>query len=61
MKTYVQNFVNHKYNNWASLTFMAEFIYNKEKNISIGYIAYDLNQGYHSCVFYQEDMNHHSK
>ena len=36
---------------------MAEFAYNNAKNTSTGYTPFELNCGYHLCVFYKEDIN----
>ena len=40
---------------------MVEFAYNNAKNASTGYIPFELNCGYHPCVFYKEDVDLHSK
>ena len=61
MKTYLQAFVNFKKNDWARLLLMVEFAYNNAKNASIGYISFELNGGYHPCVFYKKDLDLRSK
>ncbi len=40
---------------------MAEFIYNKVKNASTGYMLFELNCGYHPHVSYKENIDHYSK
>ena len=40
---------------------MIEFAYNNAKHASIGYISFKLNYGYHSCIFYNKDVNHCSR
>ena len=40
---------------------MAEFAYNTAKNASIGHIPFELNCGYHPCIFYKEDLDPCSK
>lgn len=40
---------------------MAEFIYNNNKNISIGYILFKLNYRYYFWLFYKEDNDSCSK
>ena len=36
---------------------MAEFAYNNTKNMSTGYILFELNCGYHSWMLYKKDFN----
>ena len=36
---------------------MAEFIYNNTKNASTGHIPFQLNYGYYSHVFFEENTN----
>ena len=36
---------------------MAEFAYNNIKNASTGHTAFELNCGYHLCVFIEENTN----
>ena len=57
MKAYLQAFVNFKQNNRAKLLLMAEFIYNNAENASTGHTPFELNCGYHLCVFFKEDTN----
>ena len=40
---------------------MAEFAYNNAKNASTGHTPFELNCGYHSWVFYKEDLDPRSK
>lgn len=40
---------------------MAEFIYNNNKNTSIGYIFFDLNCGYYLYILYKKDIDFWSK
>ena len=57
MKAYLQSFVNFEQNNWARLLPMAKFTYNNTKNLSTGHTLFELNCGYHTCVFFGEDTN----
>ena len=61
MKVYFRAFVNFKQNDWARLLLMAEFTYNNAKNASTDHISFELNCGYHPCVFYEKDFDLHSK
>ena len=61
MKAYLWAFINLKQNNWAQLLPMAKFTYNNTKNANTGYTPFELNYGYHSCIFYKKDLNLHSK
>ena len=61
MKAYLQAFVNFKQNDWARLLFMAEFAYNNLKNSNTGHMSFELNCGYHPCVFFEENTNPRSK
>ena len=36
---------------------MAEFAYNNAKNANTGQMPFELNCGYHLCVFFKEDTN----
>ena len=36
---------------------MTEFTNNNAKNASTGYMPFQLNCGYHPCVFYKKDIN----
>ena len=40
---------------------MAKFAYNNTKNANTSHILFELNCGYHLCVFYKEDLDLHSK
>ena len=61
IEVYLQSFVNFKQNDWAQLLLMAEFDYNNAKNATISYIPFELNCGYHFCVFYEKDLDLRSK
>ena len=39
---------------------MAKFAYNNIKHASIGYMLFELNYKYHSCVSYKEDIDSRS-
>ena len=39
---------------------MAEFAYNNAKNASIGHMLFKLNYGYHSQVFFEDNVNFYS-
>ena len=36
---------------------MAQFVYNNAKNASTGHTPFELNCGYHPCIFFEEDTN----
>ena len=38
---------------------MAKFAYNNIKNASTNHMLFELNCGYHLCVFFEEDTNLH--
>ena len=57
MEAYLQAFVNFKQNNWTRLLPMVKFANNNAKNFNIGYTPFELNCGYHPCVFFEEDNN----
>ena len=57
MEAYLWAFVNFKQNNWAKLLSMAKFAYNNAKNASTGYRLFELNCGYHPCVFFEKNTN----
>ena len=40
---------------------MAKFAYNNAKNARTGHTPFELNCGYYPCVFYEEDVDLHSK
>ena len=61
IEAYLQVFVNFEQNDWVQLLPMAEFAYNNAKNASIGHTSFELNCGYHSQVFYKEDLDPRSK
>ena len=54
---YLRVFVNCKQDNWAKILPIAEFAYNNAKNASTGYTPFELNCGYHTKVFFKEDVN----
>ena len=57
MEAYLRAFVNFEQNNWAKLLPMAKFAYNNAKNASTGHMPFELNCGYHPCVFFKKDTN----
>ena len=61
MEVYLQAFVNFEQNDWARLLPMAEFAYNNAKNSSTGHMPFELNCGYHLCVFFEEDTDPRSQ
>ena len=61
IKAYLRAFVNFEQNNWARLLPMAEFAYNIAKNSSTGHMPFELNCGYHLCVFFEEDTDPRSQ
>ena len=56
MKAYLQAFINFEQNNWARLLPIAEFAYNKIKNASTDHTPFELNCGYHLCIFLRETL-----
>ncbi len=40
---------------------MAEFAYNNVKNASTGHISFEFNCGYHPRVFFEKDVDPHSR
>ena len=40
---------------------MAEFAYNNAKHASMGYTPFELNCGYHLCIFYKANVDLHSR
>ena len=61
IEAYFRVFINFKQNNWAWLLFMTEFAYNNAKNTSTSRTLFELNCGYHPCIFYKEDLDLCSK
>ena len=61
MEAYLRAFVNIKQNDWARLFPMVEFAYNNAKNASTGHTLFELNCGYHPCIFYEKDLDLRSK
>ena len=61
IEAYLRAFVNYKQNDWARLFSIAKFAYNNAKNTSIGHTPFELNYGYHPCVFYIKDINCRSR
>ena len=57
IETYLRAFVNCKQDDWVRLLPMAKFAYNNAKNTSTGYTLFKLNYGYHSKVFFKEDID----
>ncbi len=61
MEVYPWAFVNFKQDDWAKLLPMAEFAYNNTQDASTGHIPFELNCGYYSRVFFEEDVNPRSR
>lgn len=61
MEAYLRAFVNWEQNDWARLLPMAEFAYKNAKNASTGHTPFELNCGYHSLVFFEEDTDPRSR
>ena len=61
IKAYLQVFINFVQNDWAKLPLMIEFAYNNAKNASTSYTLFELNCGYHLCVFFKKDTNPYSQ
>ena len=40
---------------------MAGFAYNNAKNVTIGHTSFKLNCGYHSYIFFEENINPRSQ
>lgn len=40
---------------------MAEFTYNNAKNASTGYISFELNCSYHPYIFFEDELDLHSR
>ena len=57
MKAYFWAFVNFEQNNWVRPLLIVEFAYNNAKNASTGHTPFELNYGYHPCIFFKEDIN----
>ncbi len=57
IEVYLRAFVNWEQDDWARLLSMAEFAYNNTKNVSTNHIPFKLNCGYHSRVFFEEDID----
>lgn len=61
MKAYLKAFVNWEQNNWVNLLPMVEFMYNNVKNTSIGNTSFKLHCGFYPKIWFQKDVNPHSK
>ena len=57
METYLRAFINFKQINLARFLPIAEFVYNNAKNASTSHTPFELNYGYHPCVYFKEDTN----
>ena len=55
MKAYLWAFVNFEQNNWVKLLQMAEYAYNNARNASNGQTPFEMNCGYHSHIFFEEE------
>ncbi len=61
IKAYLRAFINQEQDDWARLLPMTEFAYNNAKNISTSHTPFELNCGYHPRVFFEEDVDPHSR
>ena len=57
IEAYLRAFVNFEQNDWARLLPIAKFVYNNEKHLNTGHTLFELNCGYHPCVFFEKDTN----
>ena len=61
IEAYSRAFMNWEQNDWARLLPMAELTYNNAKNASTGHISFGLNCGFHLRVFFENNINPHSR
>ena len=61
MEAYLRAFVNWEQNDRARLLPMAEFAYNIAKNASTGHTPFELNCGFYSRVFVEDDVDPRSR
>lgn len=61
MNIYLPTFINWKQKNWARLLPIAKFVDNNSKNANIGYMFFELYCNYYLCVFFQDEVDLHSK
>ena len=61
IEAYLRVFVNKEQNNWACFLLIAEFAYNNAKNASTGHMLFELNYGFHPRVFFEDDIDPHSR
>ena len=61
MKAYLCAFLNWEQNNWVWFLSMAEFAHNNSQNVSMGHTLFELNCGYHPCVFFEDKCNAYSR
>ena len=61
MEAYLRVFVNWEQDNYARLLPMVKFAYNNAKNASTNHTPFELNYGYYLRVFFEEDIDPHSK
>ena len=61
IEVYFRAFINFEQNDWAKLLPMAEFAYNNKKNTNTGQTSFELNCGYHPCIFYKKNIDPHFK
>lgn len=50
-------FLNEDQNDWANHMLIAEFVYNKDKNISIGHTYFEINCDYHPHNFFVDEVD----
>ncbi len=61
MKAYLRAFVNWEKDNWERLLPIAEFAFNNVKNASTSHTAFVLNCASYPRVFFEEDVDSHSR
>lgn len=59
IEAYLQGFVNFVQNNWVMLFLMAKFVYKNTKNSNNNCTHFELDCGYHLCVFFKKNKNSH--
>lgn len=61
MEAYLCIFINYEQNDQARFLPIAEFVYIKTKNTSIGYKLFKLNCNYYLRISFEDKVNPHSK
>ena len=57
IEAYLRVFVYWEQNDWTRLLPIAEFAYNNAKNASTGHTSFELNCGFYSRVFFENNVN----